>query len=59
MKYCPKPCGGRQPCIRTCMCGRGMMSNDEGGCTKMSEEVKKQLRAHDNSKFIVNYYLRR
>ena len=43
LKYCPKPCGGRQPCIRTCLCGRGFMSNENGKCEPMSEMVKLKL----------------
>ena len=48
LKYCPKPCGGRQPCIRTCLCGRGMMSNGNGKCEEMTNSIKEQLRKHDN-----------
>ena len=43
LKYCPKPCNGKKPCIRTCICGRGFMSNEEGRCEPMTEEVKLKL----------------
>ena len=43
LKYCPKPCGGIQPCIRTCLCRPGMMLDDEGKCKTMSSKVKNQL----------------
>ena len=43
LKYCPEPCGGKKPCIRTCLCGRGFMSNGHGSCEPMSEAVKQNL----------------
>ena len=58
LKYCPKPCGGKQPCIRTCLCGPGMMLNSEGSCKPMTSKVKTQLlMAGDKSEYLGNNYL--
>ena len=57
LKYCPKPCGGRQPCIRTCLCGRGMMSNEQGKCEPMSEMVKLQLKEHDHGEILTTPFI--